>query len=270
LRLLRRKTSSEFYEPRRTSIRDGVALIAFILGWFASAPFAWPFIKDGFDTGNPTVGVFRFAVVVFGAGLACGIIGMGIGAVAGWCWEALHRRRRMHHAGPADASTVSGSVAGGITAPGSSARPAQAAAARDTKIADSLRYGTDVSAAEYIELMRRSSISVNADEARTASALGKSANIGAWYNDRLVGVARVLSDGYLVALLADVVVDPGFRRRGIGRALLVRAVDITPRGMITAAVDWTTAPFFDRIGAERGPTGFIIRWQAGARSGAGK
>ncbi|UEJ84508.1 GNAT family N-acetyltransferase [Brachybacterium halotolerans subsp. kimchii] len=40
---------------------------------------------------------------------------------------------------------------------------------------------------------------------------------------RLVGLARVISDGASIAYLQDVLVDPGRRRAGIGRALVLEA-----------------------------------------------
>ena len=59
---------SEFYKQRRTSIKDGVGLVAFIFGWFAAAPFAWPYISEGFDVGDPAKGVLRFFFVVLAVG----------------------------------------------------------------------------------------------------------------------------------------------------------------------------------------------------------
>ncbi|MDB4913455.1 MAG: hypothetical protein JWM95_1099, partial [Gemmatimonadetes bacterium] len=85
---------SEFYKQRRTSIKDGVGLVAFIFGWFAAAPFAWPYISQGFDNGDPAKGVLRFFVVVLIVGIASGLLGLGLGAFSGWTWERVHRSRR--------------------------------------------------------------------------------------------------------------------------------------------------------------------------------
>jgi ribosomal protein S18 acetylase RimI-like enzyme len=41
-------------------------------------------------------------------------------------------------------------------------------------------------------------------------------------DDRLVGFARAISDGVATAYLSTVMVDPDYRRRGIGRALVQR------------------------------------------------
>ena len=46
----------------------------------------------------------------------------------------------------------------------------------------------------------------------------------AYAGDRLVGMGRVIGDGLLHALIADVIVEPTFQRRGIGRAIVERLV----------------------------------------------
>jgi ribosomal protein S18 acetylase RimI-like enzyme len=40
--------------------------------------------------------------------------------------------------------------------------------------------------------------------------------------DRLVGFARAISDGVATAYLSSVMVDPDYRRRGVGRAMVQR------------------------------------------------
>lgn len=44
--------------------------------------------------------------------------------------------------------------------------------------------------------------------------------ISAWQDDRLVGLARVLTDGVLYALLADLAVEPDVQGLGIGKRLI--------------------------------------------------
>ena len=66
------------------------------------------------------------------------------------------------------------------------------------------------------------------DTAKTADALKSTINIGAWSGDRLVGSVRVLSDGYFFSTVPEVMVDPEFRKHGIGRELLRRALEASP------------------------------------------
>ena len=44
--------------------------------------------------------------------------------------------------------------------------------------------------------------------------------ISAWHGDRLVGIARSLTDTTYVAYLADLAVDAAYQRQGIGRRLI--------------------------------------------------
>lgn len=94
------------------------------------------------------------------------------------------------------------------------------------------------------------------DPARTAAALERTMNLGAWDGDRLVGAARVLSDGYFFATLTEILVDPDYRRRGIGRALMDRALGFTPRGVVFFGAQPEAVGFFERLGCARGLTGF--------------
>jgi len=57
---------------------------------------------------------------------------------------------------------------------------------------------------------------------------------------KLVGLARLLSDGSFAAHLSDVVVRPEFRNRGIGRALVAAAIreGLREPGASSSVVSW--------------------------------
>lgn len=57
-----------------------------------------------------------------------------------------------------------------------------------------------------------------------AAALDRTVNIGAWDGDRLVGSVRLLTDGYFYATIPEILVDPTYRRRGIGEELMRRVL----------------------------------------------
>ena len=67
-------------------------------------------------------------------------------------------------------------------------------------------------------------------EGRLTAATAGEALSHTWYavsaydGDRLVGTGRIVGDGVLHALLADVIVDPGYRHRGIGSEIVGRLV----------------------------------------------
>ena len=90
-------------------------------------------------------------------------------------------------------------------------------------------------------------------------ALAQTVNIAAWHDGVPIGVARVITDEYLYAALADIVVHPGYERRGLGRQLMNRAVDATPSGVPYVNARSGSSPFFEHIGCERGTPGFMMR-----------
>jgi ribosomal protein S18 acetylase RimI-like enzyme len=97
------------------------------------------------------------------------------------------------------------------------------------------------------------------DEVRIAEALTRTINIGARDEERLVGTVRVLTDGFLFATVPEILVDPDFQHRGIGRALMRLAVSRAPRGVLFFGVQPQSVGFFERIGCVRGPMGFVMR-----------
>ena len=48
---------------------------------------------------------------------------------------------------------------------------------------------------------------------------------GAYVKDKLVGLIRVVGDGYSCVFIQDILINPEFQRKGIGSALLQRILD---------------------------------------------
>jgi GNAT superfamily N-acetyltransferase len=97
------------------------------------------------------------------------------------------------------------------------------------------------------------------DASRTEAALQRTINIGAWDGGRLVGSVRVLSDGYFFSMVAEVMVDPEYRRQGIGRELLRHALDVAPGGTLYLGAQPGQERFIEAAGFRRGPTGYVGR-----------
>lgn len=97
------------------------------------------------------------------------------------------------------------------------------------------------------------------DPTRTEGALQKTINIGAWDGNKLVGSVRVLTDGYFFSTVAEVMVDPDYRKQGIGRELLRRALDATPGGTLFLGAQPGQERFVESAGFRRGPTGYVAR-----------
>jgi ribosomal protein S18 acetylase RimI-like enzyme len=89
------------------------------------------------------------------------------------------------------------------------------------------------------------------------TALTRTINLGAWDRDQLVGSIRVLTDGCLFATIPEILVDPAYRRHGIGRELMRRALERAPRGKPAFAAQPESVAFFEHIGCERRLTSFV-------------
>lgn len=131
-----------------------------------------------------------------------------------------------------------------------------------------IRYDVGIPAAAFLDLAQR--VWPRAYELpRLAAALERTVNIGAWEGARLVGAVRVLTDGYLFATIPELLVDPAHQRRGIGRELLHRALEHAPRGTVFLGAQPSAVGFFERLGLERGPVGFVARRPVGPAPGPG-
>lgn len=53
--------------------------------------------------------------------------------------------------------------------------------------------------------------------------------LGAYGDDRLLGIIRVVGDGATIVLIQDILVLPEYQRRGIGTALLKAVLDRYPK-----------------------------------------
>jgi ribosomal protein S18 acetylase RimI-like enzyme len=97
------------------------------------------------------------------------------------------------------------------------------------------------------------------DLAEATAALTKTTNIGAWDEARLVGAVRVLTDGYFFATVPEILVDPDYQRRGIGRELMVRALAAAPRNTLFFGAQPQSVGFFKKLGCEAGLVGMVLR-----------
>jgi len=81
---------------------------------------------------------------------------------------------------------------------------------------------------------------------------GYALTTSAWTSDgRLIGWTSVVSDNVRHAFLLDVMVHPAFQRKGIGRAVVLRAIEeMCQRGVTAFHVDCApeNAPFYEKCG----------------------
>jgi GNAT superfamily N-acetyltransferase len=118
-----------------------------------------------------------------------------------------------------------------------------------------IRYGGIVRAEQFLSLAQQTwpgAYTLN----EIAAALRWTTNIGAWDGDCLVGCVRVLTDGHFFATIPEILVLPVYRRRGIGRELMRRAVEAAPKRRLFFGAQPESVGFFERIGCRRSLTGF--------------
>ena len=231
---------SEFYESRRTVITDACGLAGMAIAGFAASMSVWDALATGFRTGKLERAFFIFLAVVLGASALGGLAGLAGGRLIGAAWERRHRRGRTSTQPESQQAVQHPPTRSGNRQPVSS--PASSLPSGVV-----LRpFGAEVD--QYLVLLRRSDPGT-AHEVRTAEVLRRSANLGAWDGNRLVGAARTVSDGH-ATLITELVVDPDYRRKGIGRALLRAVVAGAPMGRLQViAPDDAAAAFLRASGA---------------------
>src|SRR5688500_19020010 len=70
---------------------------------------------------------------------------------------------------------------------------------------------------------------------------------------RVVGFARILTDDVLTTWVAEIIVDPAYQRRGLGRALMERVIDRYGETAIYAEAVADVEGFFASCGLSRRP-----------------
>jgi GNAT superfamily N-acetyltransferase len=83
--------------------------------------------------------------------------------------------------------------------------------------------------------------------------------ITAWQGERLVGVARTLSDFHYVAYMADLAVDAEFQRQGIGKQLIEETRQrLQPECMLVLLAAPKANDYYPQLGFEPNPRGWVL------------
>ena len=89
------------------------------------------------------------------------------------------------------------------------------------------------------------------DADRTATALEKSINFTAWDGEKLIGCARLLTDGYFFSTIPEILVDPTYQKTGVGQALMEKLWLFSPSSL-AFGVQSGNEGFFEKLGYEKG------------------
>lgn len=117
---------------------------------------------------------------------------------------------------------------------------------------------------EAIDLYRRSTLGERrpVDRPDIFAGMLENANltISAWHGDRLVGIARGLTDFTYVAYLADLAVDVEFQRQGIGKRLVAETrKHLEPECMIVLLAAPKANAYYAKLGFEHNPRAWVLK-----------
>jgi predicted N-acetyltransferase YhbS len=115
------------------------------------------------------------------------------------------------------------------------------------------RYGNDLALDEMLDVYRDSSLGERRpiDDRSIAADMLHHANlvVTAWDRDRLVGIARTLTDFTYVGYLADLAVRRSHQRQGIGLKLIEKTREkMGPRSMLVLLAAPAAKAYYPRIG----------------------
>lgn len=128
-----------------------------------------------------------------------------------------------------------------------------------------LRYETStaITPEEFVDLLRRSTLAERrpVDDPRCIHAMLKHANLlwTAWDNQKLVGVARSITDFEYCCYISDIAVDTSYQRKGIGRELIrLTRSQLGPRATIILLAAPDAESYYPRIGFEAHKSAWIL------------
>jgi GNAT superfamily N-acetyltransferase len=126
------------------------------------------------------------------------------------------------------------------------------------------RIGNDLDLSEVIDLYNLSTLGERrptADRDRMVAMLGH-ANlvVTAWHAQKLVGLARTLTDFVYVGYLADLAVHADYQRRGIGTGLIARTrAEMGPKSTLVLLAAPKAANYYPHVGFTRHDSAWLLR-----------
>jgi predicted N-acetyltransferase YhbS len=124
------------------------------------------------------------------------------------------------------------------------------------------RLGKALSLDQVIELYRRSTLGERRpvdDRERMRHMLdGANLVVTAWDAERLIGIARSLSDFSYATYLSDLAVDAEYQRQGVGRELILRTQRAGGQATVLLFAAPTATDYYPRVGFSAG-SGWMLK-----------
>jgi len=126
------------------------------------------------------------------------------------------------------------------------------------------RHDAQISVDTAIDLYRRSTLGERRPVDRPDLFAGMLANadllITAWHAERLVGIARTLTDFSYVGYLADLAVDVEYQMHGIGKRLIHESRQrLGPDCMLVLLAAPQANTYYPKIGFEHNPRAWVLK-----------
>ena len=126
------------------------------------------------------------------------------------------------------------------------------------------RFGNELDLDQVIELYRDSTLGERRpiDDREIAAAMLRHANlvVTAWEGERLVGLARTLTDFLYVGYLSDLAVALSHQRLGIGTQLIAKTRErMGPRSMLVLLAAPKAVDYYPRVGFKRHDSAWLLR-----------
>jgi predicted N-acetyltransferase YhbS len=125
------------------------------------------------------------------------------------------------------------------------------------------RSGNDLDLDEVIDVYVDSTLGERrpvGERARMAGML-RHANlvISAWAGDRIVGIARSVSDFHYATYLSDLAVRLSYQKQGIGLELMRRTQEAAPRATLILLAAPAAVGYYPRVGFTRHESAWVLR-----------
>jgi len=125
------------------------------------------------------------------------------------------------------------------------------------------RTGNDLDLDEVIEVYVESTLGERrpvADRERMGAML-REANlvVSAWDGERLVGIARSMSDYHYATYLSDLAVRLSYQKQGVGRELIRRTRLAAPQAGLILLSAPAAVDYYPRIGFTRHESAWVLR-----------
>ncbi len=126
------------------------------------------------------------------------------------------------------------------------------------------RNDADLTVEQAIDLYKRSTLGERRPVDRPDIFVGMLKNadliITAWDGEKLVGIARTLTDYTYVAYLADLAVDADYQRQGIGKRLVEETKQkLGPDCMIVLLAAPNANDYYPKLGFEHNPRAWMLK-----------